>query len=46
MVPARVDVDIVFEKPSECHGSPGLHTPQGAENDCMNIIGPITTVLK
>ena len=35
-VPARVEVDFMFEKALERHGSPGLYTSQGAENllDC------------
>ena len=40
----RVEVDIVYKKAFGALGLPGLYTPQGAENDKMNVIGQGTNV--
>ena len=41
-VPARVEVDVVFEKAFEAMQQLGLYPPQGAEKDYRNGIGPMT----
>ena len=30
----------MMKKPLECHGSPGLYTPQGPENDYKEFYWP------
>ncbi len=44
-VPVRIEVDIVFEKTFRVPRQPGLYTPQGAEKDYRNVIGPMNRAL-
>ena len=44
-VPVRVEVDIVHEKVFRALLLPRLYTPQGAEKDYRNVIGPVTRAL-
>ena len=36
---------LCLKKPLECHGSPGLYTLQGAEQDLRRIVWPMNRAL-